>query len=78
MFAVGTQQNYITVRNLKGLALAKIGRFDDIIALCQGSLDHDTPDVEHKRIFTHDVVQVLVNQSTFQLQFQYHKLSLTD
>ena len=55
-FAVSTQQNYVTVRNLKALALAKIGRFDDIIALCQGSLNHDTPDVEHKRVFTHDVV----------------------
>ena len=53
---MSTQQNYVTVRNLKALALAKIGRFDDIIALCQGSLNHDTPDVEHKRVFTHDVV----------------------
>lgn len=76
--AVSTQQNYVTVRNLKALALAKIGRFDDIIALCQGSLNHDTPDVEHKRIFTHDVVLCSLITTFFCLQFSSYKLSLTD
>ena len=76
---MSTQQNYVTVRNLKALALAKIGRFDDIIALCQGSLNHDTPDVEHKRVFTHDVVcLILITADFFFFSIFLYKLFLID
>lgn len=51
------QQNYVTVRNLKALAFAHLGRFDDVLAILRGSLQYDIPtEGGRKRSFDRGVV----------------------
>lgn len=50
------QTNYVTVRNLKALAFAKLGRLDDAFAIMRSSLDTDRPVGNRKKTFAKDVV----------------------
>lgn len=65
------QQNYVTVRNLKAVALAKLDRFDDCVAVLRAALEYDRPaGVEfRKRNFFKDVVSD--NSITFDFFFWF-------
>jgi len=55
MLSRSNQQNYITVRNLKVLALAKMGNFTDAIAILRsGIYSHDQ--LTRQRTILKDVV----------------------
>lgn len=51
-----TQANYVTVRNLKALAFAKLGRLDDSFAILRSSLDVERTAANRRRTFAKDVV----------------------
>lgn len=52
------QQNYVTIRNLKALAFAKLGRFDDALAILRASLEYDVPaEGGRKRSFSKNTVR---------------------
>lgn len=51
------QQNYVTVRNLKALAFAHLGRFDDVLSILRASLQYDVPlEGGRKRSFSRNTV----------------------
>ncbi|KAL1502192.1 hypothetical protein ABEB36_007370 [Hypothenemus hampei] len=50
-------QNYTTVRNLKVVALAEIGRLDDVIPILKFVLSDDTPQNENVHTFNRDVLE---------------------
>lgn len=56
---VGTvrQQNYMTVRNLKVLALAQLGRADDALPILRSVMEVHDP-AQNKHTFSKDVVRV--------------------
>lgn len=56
---VGTvrQQNYMTVRNIKVLALAQLGRADDALPILRSVLEAHDP-LQNKQTFSKDVVSV--------------------
>lgn len=57
LLSTAKQQNYVTIRNLKTLAFAKLGRLDDSLAILRASLEYDVPaDGGRKRSFSKNVV----------------------
>ncbi|XP_057374960.1 pentatricopeptide repeat-containing protein 2, mitochondrial-like [Daphnia carinata] len=57
LLAPSKQQNYVTVRNLKALAFAKVGRLDDTMALLRASLEYDMPaEGGRKRSFNKNII----------------------
>lgn len=57
LLAPSKQQNYVTVRNLKVLAFAKLGRLDDTMAILRASLEYDMPaEGGRKRSFNKNIV----------------------
>ena len=54
------QQNYVTIRNLKVLALAKLGRLEDALAILRASLEYDVPAEGRKRSFSKTTVRFCV------------------
>ncbi|KAJ9586257.1 hypothetical protein L9F63_020119 [Diploptera punctata] len=49
-----TQQNYVTVRNIKALALAEVGRPEDALLVLRSVLDIDIP-TQNKQTFSSNV-----------------------
>lgn len=75
-----SQSNYVTVRNLKALAFAKLGRLDDAFAILRSSLDADRAPNSRKRTFAKDVVRSLLHFfSTIEvlIEFELFHLCLT-
>lgn len=57
LLAPSKQQNYVTIRNLKALAFAKVGRLDDTMAILRASLEYDMPaEGGRKRSFNKNIV----------------------
>ena len=49
---MGNQQpNYVTVRNLRAIALANVGRVEDAFAILRLSIDYDSPHGKKRGIF---------------------------
>ena len=66
------QQNYVTIRNLKVLALAKLGRLDDALAILRASLEYDVPAEGRKRSFSKTTVRFcVIDVSTIVLIFPF-------
>lgn len=59
------QQNYITVRNIKTIALAELGRPDDAIPILKSVLELDDPHANKHTFFKEivDKVREVINQS---------------
>ncbi|EFX90291.1 hypothetical protein DAPPUDRAFT_299902 [Daphnia pulex] len=77
------QQNYVTVRNLKAVALAKLDRFDDCVAVLRAALEYDRPaGVEfRKRNFFKDVIdtidQEIKGTASKDVQLEYDRVVKT-
>ena len=70
------QQNYVTVRNLKSVAFAKLNRLDDALAILRAALEYDRPNIEvRKRSFFKDVVSKFTITLSFLDFVQYLNLS---
>lgn len=54
------QQNYMTVRNLRVLALSQLGRADDTLPILRSVLEMNDPNVQRMHTFTCDVVSILI------------------
>jgi pentatricopeptide repeat domain-containing protein 2 len=52
------QQNYLTVRTIKALAFAMMGRFDDAVPILRSVLEVDNP-MANKQTFPSDVIEEL-------------------
>lgn len=55
------QQNYMTVRNLRVLALSQLGRADDTLPILRSVLEMNDPNVQRMHTFTVDVVRIQFN-----------------
>jgi pentatricopeptide repeat domain-containing protein 2 len=51
------QQNYVTARNLKVLALAELGRLDDVLPILRGVLETDVAVEQQKQTFCKEVIE---------------------
>lgn len=58
IFAMSRQLNYITVRNLRVLAFAKLGRLEDVISMLRAPLEYDLPAGTRKKTLCKDTVSI--------------------
>ena len=73
------QQNYVTVRNLKAIAFAKLDRLDDSLAILRAALEYDRPGAEfRKRSFFKDVVSDNSITLNFKSCFIIHYFLVSD
>lgn len=52
----GQRQHYITIRNIKAMALADMGRVDDAIPILRSVLNIDSPDQKDKHTFFEETI----------------------
>ncbi|XP_045452426.1 pentatricopeptide repeat-containing protein 2, mitochondrial-like [Melitaea cinxia] len=50
------KQHYVTVRNIRAIALAELGRIDEALTVLRGVLDIDQPDQKDKHTFFEDTI----------------------
>lgn len=56
---VKNQQNYVTVRNMKALALLRMRRYEDAIELFRSALENSESTLEKREMFTQEVMDTI-------------------
>ncbi|CAK1584513.1 unnamed protein product [Parnassius mnemosyne] len=55
------KQHYVTVRNIKAIALADMGRVDDALPVLRAVMDNDTPEQKGKHTFFEETISKVRN-----------------